>query len=238
MRKLLFSLLFIPFFSCNKDTAGINGPQLKEIRTANGIYQSFEYSGGVLTKENSYYGMCSTPVDEFTYSYQDGKLDKLETTMRSLYSSTMTMCNPAAGVKSTEQFEYDTQGRLSKVTRQNAYTIFEYNTNDLVIKQTLYLTGGSLSNTATFKYDSRGNVIEENDYQGNTWQYEYDNKTNPFYTMKKNPGWVSAFNTSPNNIIKATRNGVSGFERNILSYQGGLPRIVLDNGVEYTYIYH
>jgi len=238
MRKLLFILLFLPFFSCNKDTAGINGPQLKEIRTANGIHQSFEYNNGLLTKENSYYGMCSTPVDEFVYLYQGGKLDKLETTMRSLYSSSMALCNPAAGIKSTEQYEYDSQGRISKATRQSSYTIFEYDANGHAIKQTLYDPAGTTSKTATFKYDSRGNVIEENDYQGNSWQYEYDNNSNPFYNMKKTQGWISAFSTSPNNIIKATRNGAPGFERKILSYQGGLPRIVLDNGVEYTYIYH
>lgn len=238
MKRFLYIFLLIPVFSCNKDAiTAHNGPLLKEIRTANGINESFEYSNGFLSKENHYYNMCSTPVDEYTYSYQAGKLDKLEITVRSLYSSTMTMCNPASGIRSAEQYEYDNQGRLNKVTRQSSYTIFEYDANGFAIKQTLYLPNGTLSKTATYKYDIRGNIVEEVDYQGNTLHYEYDNKLNPFYLLKQKPGWISVFNTSPNNVIKAT--GLTGgFERKILSYQANLPRIVLDNGVEYTYVYH
>jgi hypothetical protein len=66
--------------------------------------------------------------------------------------------------------------------------------------------------------------------------YEYDNKKNPFYVMKLKPGWISAFNTSPNNVIKGTGN-FGSFERKIISYLNDLPLAVRQDDVTFAFVY-
>lgn len=243
MRKILLFLPLLALFACTKDSTGGSGRLLREIRTPSGLDEVFEYQNGKLVKESNYYAVCTTtPVDEYVYTYQNNKLVKLETTTRGIYSSTAALCNPALGERTREEYEYDSRGRLAKSTIFNSsstmasYSIYEYNANDLVVKRLLYLPNGTLRYTATFKYDSRGNIIEEHDFQGNTIQYSYDNKINPFHTMQKMPGWISPFTTSPNNVLTGV-GGFGNFERKIIKYERNQPSEVQENGVEYTYIY-
>jgi hypothetical protein len=233
MKKCLPFLLLIIAFGCNKNTQ--DHLRLRKIESTYGLYNSYEYDNqGKLAKENSYFGFCSNPVDEYTYVYQNGKLGKIQVRMRSFYSSTATMCNPASGISSEDQYEYDNQGRLSKVTGQSSYTVYFYDNRNRVEKRVLYLLSGTAHDSTIFDYDARGNIIKEISGLGVTY-YTYDDKRNPFYEMKQKPAWISAFNASPNNVIKAT--GASAFERKFLKYSYDLPTLVEDNGVQYTYFY-
>jgi hypothetical protein len=234
MPKIICFLLLIAFLGCKKDKDG-SGLRLKAITANNATTQTFEYQNGLLTKEN-HYMFCSVPSDEHVYVYQDSRLVKIQSTIRSYYSSTTAICDPAAGQHMEDQYEYDILGRLSRINRQASYTLFTYNSRDLVEKVELFNTAGTLVNSGTYVYDLRGNLVKETDFQGMETLYEYDNKMNPFYLMKQKPGWISAFNTSPNNVIRGT-NAWGGFVRNIKTYWNDLPLTVEENGVEYTYVY-
>jgi hypothetical protein len=234
MQKTICFLLLIAFLGCKKDKYG-SSHRLKEIRTANMVTQTFEYQNGLLTKENHYL-FCSSPVDEYLYIYQSDRLVEIHTTTKSHYSSLTAICNSAGGLESEEQYEYDSRGRVNRINRQVSYTLFTYNSRDLVEKMELFTTAGTLVNSGTYVYDLRGNLVKETNFQGMESLYEYDNKLNPFHLMKQKPGWISAFNTSPNNVIRST-NAWGGFVRNIKSYWNDLPLQVEENGVEYTYVY-
>ena len=235
MKRFLPLLLLIAVLGCKKSTN--DSLLLRKIETASIVYQTFEYNAqGKLAKENSYFSMCSTPVDEHTYIYNNGKLDKIQSRLRSLYSSTQTMCNPASGITSEEQYEYDNHGRILKVTRPGAsYTVFTYDSRNRVAKHVLYLPSGVAHDSTTYDYDARGNISQVSDNQGQVTNYTYDNKRNPFYRIGQKPGWISAFNSSPNNVLKAT--GSLAFERKILKYVYDYPTLVEENGVVYTYVY-
>ncbi len=234
MRKIACFILLIAFLGCKKDKYE-STHRLKEIKTGSQTYSTFEYDNGLLTKENSYF-FCTVPADEHVYVYQAGRLSKIQSTLRSLYSSTTAICNPAAGQQSEEQYEYDNFGRLSRISRQATYTLFTYNSRNQVEKMEVFNNAGVLFNSGSYEYDIRGNLVKEINFQGLESLYEYDKKLNPFYLMKQKPGWISPFNTSPNNVIRST-NAWGGFQRTIKTYWNDLPLVVEENGVEYTYVY-
>ncbi|MDO1445603.1 RHS repeat domain-containing protein [Rhodocytophaga aerolata] len=240
-KALFISILIVVLPSCKKEDGEVfkkpvGQVQLKEIRVDNQIRHSFIYHQTELAEERWFGFDCkNTPTDVFIYVYQQGKLTSLETTLRSLYSSTAALCDPNTGITTEESYEYDTQGRLHKTIRDNSYTIYDYTTSGLVAKQTLYSSSGTIISTTHFRHDARGNIIEEQDAQGNSTQYEYDDQPNPFYLIKQKPGWISAYNKSPNNVLKAS--GAVTFDRTIEYFPNGLPRRVLENGVYYTYHY-
>lgn len=239
--KAIFLSILIVLPSCKKEDGDVfkkpvGQVQLKEIRVNNQIRNSFIYHQTDLAEERWFGFDCkNNPTDIFTYIYQQGKLTSLKSTLRSLYSSTAALCDPSSGITTEESYEYNAQGRLHKTIRNNSYTIYDYTTSGLVAKQTLYSSSGTMISTTHFWYDTRGNIIEEQDAQGNSTQYEYDDQPNPFYLIKQKPGWISAYNKSPNNVLKAA--GAVTFDRTIEYFPNGLPRRVLENGVYYTYHY-
>jgi hypothetical protein len=237
-RKLFLVALLTGLVACEKETihkTKENG-WLKEIRSGDKIHQQFIYKGESLVEEKWFGFECKdNPTDVFAYIYQQGKITSLQVTLRSLYSSTAALCDPATGIHSEENFEYDAQGRLSKTVRNTSYTIYTYNANGFIEKQTIHSTDGTVQSTTSFRYDAKGNIVQEIDTQGNSTQYQYDDQPNPFYLINQRPGWISAFNKSPNNVLKVT--GAVTFDRTIEYFPNGLPRRVLENGVYYTYHY-
>lgn len=236
MKKGLLFLLLIAAFGCKKGSQDYL--RLRKVESTYGLANSYEYNDqGKLIKENSYMGFaCSSPVDEYTYVYANGKLDKLQIRMRSLYSSTMTICNPASGINSEEQYEYDSRGRILKVSRSASYTVFVYDNRNRVMKHVLYVPGGAAYDSVVYDYDARGNIISQTDGQNRVTNYTYDNKINPFYLIGTKPGWISPYNSSPNNVLKST-GALGAFERKILKYTFDMPSIIEENGVKYTYSY-
>ncbi|MES2734026.1 MAG: hypothetical protein V4714_19920 [Bacteroidota bacterium] len=237
MKYVLTLLLFVVCFGCKPEAIDKANPTvlLREISVNGKTDQIFEYDGVVLTKEKSF-GVCDkNPTDEVAYLYQNDKLSQLSTITRALYSNSAAQCDPATGLHLDETYEYDNQNRIIKVTRITSYTEYYYNANGKVEKQILY--GGSSPAVSTFTYDSKGNLIQTTDPSGNTTQYQYDDKINPFYVINQRPGWISAFNISPNNVIQAT--GSDNFTRKFEYNAEGLPSQLLDsNGLTYTYHYN
>ncbi|MFN8357020.1 MAG: hypothetical protein U0Y10_21380 [Spirosomataceae bacterium] len=236
MKNFLLLLVLLALVGCKKNEEIIRNSQfLKQITARGKPFQTFEYTGNLLVKENVF-GVCEkSPADEYFYTYQGVTLSKLQSVLRSIYSSTVTMCNPASpGELSEETFEYDSQNRLIKVSRQKSYTLYSYNAQGQVEKLTLY--GGTNPLTTSFKYDAKGNIIETTDYSGYVTQYEYDDKINPFYLINQKPSWISPFNKSPNNITKiigSQGNYVRNFTYNAL----GLPSEMEENGQTYYFEY-
>ncbi len=238
MKPILFLIILTLAFGCKQESiekAG-NVNLLRQINIGNKIYQTFEFDESLLMKERVYGGLCKdNPIDEYEYTYHNGKPVAVESTTRGFYSSLSALCDPALGIQSTENFEYDIEGRISKIVRQESYTLFEYNGDNQVEKQTIFAQDGTITSTTTFRYDANGNLVEETDQNGASAIYEYDDKLNPFYLINHRPGWISPFNQSPNNVIKAT--GKYNFERKITYNSRNLPVQVMELNSNFTYYY-
>ena len=238
MKKLFVLSIMVMGLGCANPSAEptpvANGKKMIALTANNKPNLKLEYDKGLLIKENSFFICETNPTDEYAYEYKNGRIAKLITTLRSLYSSTTALCNPAAGIKSEEIFEYNSQGQLAKVIRTNTTTEYTYNAKGQVEKQAVISSGKSV--ITTFEYDTRGNLIKETDAGGLSVYYTYDDKINPYYRMNQRPQWISAFNKSPNNVIKAT--GRVNFERSFKYDIEGYPTEVdEDNGVTYKYEY-
>src|SRR5690606_24157754 len=91
---------------------------LKQVTVNGKINQSFEYNENRQLLKENFFGLCtSNPQDEYEYTYENKKLIKVESVMRSYFSSTLAICDPLKGVQSEETFVYDEKGRISKVNR-------------------------------------------------------------------------------------------------------------------------
>lgn len=234
---LVLLLLLMCCFGCEKGSIGDPGDMwlLQEISVDGKIYESFEYDGMLLTKE-SYYGHCKdNPVSEYTYFYKDDRLNKLNTVTRAFYSDLNMMCNPESGYRSDAHFQYNNEGKLSKVTMDSTYIEFQHTPQGFVRQSVLYRHDGQKVAEIYYRYDPKGNLIEVSDADGAV-QYKYDDKINPFYLMNQRPGWISPFNKSPNNVIKAM--GATEFEREFEYNARGLPvQLRESNGLTYLYNY-
>lgn len=82
-------------------------------------------------------------------------------------------------------------------------TTYEYDTNNRIVVESIYNTEGTKTKYLELFYDSVGNVIETNFYQGGKLsfndKYKYDNKNNPLQFLTKG---VDVYNLSPNNIVE------------------------------------
>ena len=225
------------FIGCKKETTNNGGALLRQVTVDGKLQESFEYnSENQLIKDYSYFMGCTSPTDELFYMYKNKQLDSLKSVIRSLYSSTSPICNPLAGIRYYSAFEYDTQGRINKIIKDNSVISLFYNTRGLVEKQTIS-GGGTNLYISTYKYDTRGNLTEVTDGQGNITRYEFDTKINPYYLIKRHPDIITAFIVSPNNVVRvnyASGNQIIKYEYN----SQGLPDKMFDpNGLTYVFVY-
>ena len=239
MKKLAILFLLTLSLSCADKSAEptpvAGEKKLIALTLNNKPIRKFEYDKDMLVKENIYISCETNPTDEFIYQYKDGRVHKLITIFRSSSSNSDDFCNPASGAKSEATFEYNSAGQLAKVINTNFTTEFTYNDKGLVEKQTDIHGNGSI--ITTFEYDSRGNLIKETYPGGLSTQYTYDDKINPYYKMKQRPHWISYYNKSPNNVIKATGKYIN-FELSYKYSADGYPTEILDNdGTTYKYEY-
>jgi hypothetical protein len=242
MKKILILLAFSLLMSCKENSIDqilTDGNRLIEIKYNGKTNATFEYQNNKLIKEN-HYSFCDNPSDEFFYEYQGEQLSQVKTIMRGIYSNSSKICDPSSeGLRSTDMLEYE-NNRIIRITRTlstASISTFLYNSNGRVEKHVSSDKSGKIYAETTYKYDFRGNLIEENGQYGKTI-YEYDNKMNPYYLIKSRVHSISAFSTSPNNVIKAT--GFSNFERKITEYNDkDLPIKVIENNgnlmLEYIY---
>jgi hypothetical protein len=226
-------------FSCAYETIQKipSGARLVQVQVDSQVEQTFEYSSDRLTKEFFFDTSCpANPADQFVYIYRNDRLNKLEMNLRGFYSSASIPCKSKSEKLFEEFFTYDDRGRITKIARKNSYSLFEYNENHLVAKELLYLSNGTPRGWKIFDYDPKGNLIRETDSDGNKTEYEYDNNPNPFYSMSQRPQWISPFNKSPNNVIRAI--GTTKFERTLTYNTEGFPIEILEaDGKVYTYRY-
>jgi YD repeat-containing protein len=236
MKRLLIVFIII-FFGCSKNAAdNAKSARLQFVKAAGKIHQSFEYnSDNVLVKE-AWFSHCeNNPADEFFYIYNGIRLDTVKSTIRSLYSSTDLICDPTKGLHSYSAVEYDNQARISRITHENGTVItFQYNTQGFIEKRTT--AGGGTAYTSTYARDGRGNIISETDTQGNTTRYQYDNKINPYYRIKKQTDIITAFNNSPNNVVRVESAG-NIHEIRYEYNRADLPVKMVDNGMAYEFEY-
>lgn len=242
MKKTLTLLIFSLLIGCKEssiDQLLADGNRLVEIKSNGKTNTTFEYQNNKLVKENNF-AFCDNPSDEFFYEYQGENLSQVRSITRGFYSNSSKICDPnSEGMRTTEFLEYE-NNRVVRITRSlatAAISTFIYNSNGLVEKHILSDKSGKVYSEKTYKYDFRGNIIEENGQYGKTI-YEYDNKVNPLYLIKSRLHSISAFSNSPNNVIRAS--GVTNFERKITEYNDkGLPVKVIENNgklvLEYIY---
>jgi hypothetical protein len=242
MKKALIALTFNLLLSCKENSIDqilTDGNKLVEIKSNGKTNSTFEYQNNKLIKEN-HFAFCDNPSDELFYEYQGEKLSQIRSIMRGFYSNTSKICDPnSEGLRNTDMLEYE-NNRIIRITRtlsSASISTFFYNSNGRVEKHISSDKSGKIYAETTYRYDLRGNLIEENGQYGKT-TYEYDNKVNPYYLIKSQLNRICAFSTSPNNVLKA--NGTSNFERKITEYNGkGLPVKVIENNgnivLEYFY---
>ncbi|GAB3268024.1 hypothetical protein GCM10027347_37270 [Larkinella harenae] len=131
--------------------------------------------------------------------------------------------------RSSTKYEYDPQKRLTRLNNYSldgklgSYTVFEYDTRDNVIRETLY---SNVSNTA------QPNIVTT---------YEYDNAPNPHHTtqMRTTISWYM----SRNNIIRQKSanlaSGINSDEQWRYEYRpDGYPaRMIYEDGRKEEFIY-
>jgi YD repeat-containing protein len=136
----------------------------------------------------------------------------------------------------SESFMYDGNGNLSRIIQAGSTRYFE---NGKYIKQIIQSAGQVY--TVTFTTDSRGYVVQQvNDYTTNRYHhfYKYDDRGNlleegtldrPDYPTKVR------YDTNPNPVFEVTR--FKGFPRGMLDYPAGIKYISPNNGLftESTY---
>jgi RHS repeat protein len=239
MKYPLYIALLMLFISCKKEPGSINwnGKLLTRVSANGKTYETFQYNADKQLLKYKYFGFCDVnPTDEDNFFYENKKLKKVESVIRSMYSSSTAICDPATGISSDASFEYNSQGQLIKIFHGTSFSDLIYNGKGLIEK--VALNGGGPQTFYLFEYDARGNVIKQTDPQGGVITYEYDNKLNPFYLIRHKPHVITAFNLSPNNVVKGTSGGNS-FTRHIEYNQDGLPASVTEstNNTVYQFQY-
>jgi YD repeat-containing protein len=238
MKHFIPLIIVLLFTACTKENDKDTQIHLRKITVNGKPHENFEYNNyGQLKKDDSY-GICTVPSDEFTYVYKNKQLDSVKGIMRGLYSSTSAICNPLSGIHSYAAFEYDNVGRISKIKRENSTIEYAYNSNGQVEKQTVN-GGGTNLYVSTFNYDSKGNLVETTNSQGDITRYEFDDKINPYFLMKRRPDALIAFYVSPNNVVKIKNPGSAVIEIKYEYNLSNMPTKMFDpNGLIYTFIYN
>lgn len=237
MRKFsILLILSLTIVACSKQSNQDSQLQLRRITVNGNIHENFEYNDdGQLKKDESYYS-CTVPSDECTYVYKNKRLDSVKLVNRGIYSSSIAQCDPQSGIRTYSTFEYDNAGRIYKIRKENSTIEYTYNSVGRVDMQTTS-GGGTNLHISTFKYDARGNLVETN-IQGVITYYEFDNKKNPYFLMKRRPDVLISFFVSPNNVVKIKNPGgtavVIGYEYNLRD----MPTKMFDpNGLTYSFTY-
>lgn len=226
MKRKIISLciLFVVIFlSCKKDELFVDGNYevmyLSDVLLDDQTYYRYVYNDSNLVSEES------SKVDFMMHHYNDknqlissdyywnnailnSDVKLIETTL-----SQSALITSANGIKGgTIKYEYN-DDQLNKATYSrpsgvSEYSTFNYDANNRIERQDLFY-----NNIATgyieYRYDGRGNLIKELLYElsatgatelSTTTKYVFDNKQNPFYSLKSLilPG----INTNRNNIVK------------------------------------
>lgn len=94
-----------------------------------------------------------------------------------------------------------------KATEYRSYSLYEYNTNQQIVKISIYAPTNVLGSYTTYAYDAAGNVQTEKYYATTNGQldlisttvYEHDQKPNPYHTTGRNE---IVYDRNTNNITR------------------------------------
>jgi YD repeat-containing protein len=223
MKNIGLICLLVLLWACQKDgEKDVLGPlpQLQRVTQNGKVREAFKYENGNLVSERYFYVCETNPSDEVSYIYQNGVLKNDKQISRMHFSSTFAHCNPEMGERFSREYVYNAQGKLSLIKYPLHDIELVYNAQNRV--EAIRFKEGERSQTlSTFRYDERGNIIEERDSRGQLTTYTYDNKHNPYYLMRQRPYLLNAFNGSPNNVISGK--GAQEFTRRFQYNDLGLP---------------
>jgi hypothetical protein len=227
MKSILISLsvlLTVIFYSCKKEEVPVEGESklmfLSQVFMDDQMYGQYVYNDSNLVSEESskidftmhHYNTKNQLVSSDYYwnnAILSSDVTMIETTL-----SEGNMINAASGSKGAViKYEYNGSGLLTKATYSrpaggSEYSTFSYDENNRIEKQDLYWNN-SETGYIEYSYDGKGNLIKEILYDLSaaggaeiisTTQYVFDNKQNPFRSLKSTvqPG----LHTNPNNITK------------------------------------
>jgi YD repeat-containing protein len=138
-------------------------------------------------------------------------------------------------------FEYDDKGNQTYEIRiyfDNNYRtelISEYNTDAKLIKEQIYLNN-RLQNSKSFNYDESGYLIEKHLHEGSTrkkWTFKYDDKGNVIEETEYKVALISLFNT-----ITTTDNYEYKYDKNgnwikKVYFENGIPKSIVERKIDY-----
>lgn len=83
------------------------------------------------------------------------------------------------------RFEYSNDQLVQKTLGNGAYTVFTYDSNGKLVKQSNYYPNATLSSSNRYEYDTKGFVMKMTDKDNHIWRYTYD-------TLGQLVGWTSS----------------------------------------------
>jgi hypothetical protein len=227
MRKIALMFVFsLIFFSCEKDKQLIientDIPLISKVLIGGEIYMEYSYNSANLVDEEKskfrYTKHFYNDINQLVKSdfYWDMSIASSNSSVLEAAMNRTEWVSPENTPKSiSHKLEYNSEGQLIRKSyiRPSAniadYQKFLYG-NDRIVRITGY-SNNSLSGYTDYIYDDNGNISKQMKYlissKGiaeltTTTEYEYDNKHNPYLSLKRlmTPGIY----TNPNNITKET----------------------------------
>jgi len=242
-------VIIVLALSCKKEEIGItannSGLLLKQVLVDNQAVLEYTYnSSRLISAEKSKFDLTN-------YNYTDNQLTSTDYYLNynilssdaQVSSNAMNQAGwvsaSAANKGGTENFNYNGSGQLLKATYSSVsggsqHSEFIYGADARISKQILYWDNAETGHI-DYKYDSNGNLIEEDLYNvtasgstelSTTTIYEFDNAPNPYKSINMLP--IPGLYTNTNNITKET------YTINVNSEQGTGSVQVFVN----TYVYN
>ena len=219
---ILFAFLF--WISCEKDSLLENSggsTLLKQVLIEGKVYYEYTYNKlGLVVEEKSkfhytkhvYNGKNQLVQSD---SYWDERIASSSSYVLEEAMNRTEWVSPENTEKDVySTFQYKRNGQLEKRTTyrinndNSSYSLFAYDKQRRIARRTSY-TDGKATLYDEYSYDSIGNLIKMERFNilGNgsaelrtTHEYEFDNKHNPYYSLKGL--LIPGQNTNPNNITK------------------------------------
>jgi hypothetical protein len=257
-RLLLIVLGAFFFFSnCSKDKVGGSDLKLSKIYSNGQLQSVFSYNSTGQLTNSIMYGFQSRKMAESNFYYDgSGKLVKKEASF-----DMASGINPVWSYSYTD-YTYGLDGRISEeknyIKQNNAWVLASkvkptYDGNGRITISTLYLPNDVAVLFRKYQYNSKDNIVLQEEYRYNNsvaelqFKYNYDSfddKLNPLINMGSA---VPPFSVNKNNILKTTVTNyvatpgspiVTSSTTVYNAYNNdGLPTKMTESGTEFTFEY-
>lgn len=255
-------LLILPavviFSSCSKESGSSEQSKLYRIYAEGALQSEYTYGQNGLLIKHVLFGLPSKKTGEDSLIYDaNGRLTKKFTSVD--FNSSLS---GAAWSFGYIEYNYNATGKINEakiyLLTNNVYELRSksrpgYDVDGRLISDTIFLPNDTPSSLTAYQYNSKGNIILQEQYKYNssvwerqfTYSYDdYDNKMNPYRIT----GWgVPPFSVNQNNILQTTITnyiitpGTPVITVNKTVYKSynskGLPVKVFENGTNFTYEY-